>query len=243
MSNVSVLASSLNLRQPATISRPSHHGSATLPVGVSPSGLGDTAGLSIEQYARLHRPALVHRQSRRSSAHMLNAFPASSASSAGTSASLRSTDSLFSADESPRPALLRLTRMLRGRSKLWEIDHGYETAFRRTQADVVLAEYGTHGIRVLKACRRAAVPLVVHFHGADASRHKILSRYAADYRRMFAQAAAVIAVSRAMERQLLSLGCPSGKLIYLPCGVDCDTFVGARPLTAPPQFLGRGADG
>ena len=57
---------------------------------------------------------------------------------------------------------------------------------------------------------------------------------------MFAQAAAVIVVSRAMERQLLRLGCPSGKLIYSPCGADCDTFMGARPLTAPPQFLAVG---
>ena len=141
-------------------------------------------------------------------------------------------------DAGPRPALLRFARTLRG--KLWEIDHAYETAFRRTQADVVLAEYGTAGVRVLKACRRAAVPLVVHFHGADASRHKVLRRYAADYRRMFAQAAAVIAVSRAMERQLTNIGCPPGKLVYLPYGVDCDTFAGARPLTAPPQFLAVG---
>jgi glycosyltransferase involved in cell wall biosynthesis len=137
----------------------------------------------------------------------------------------------------PRAALRRLTWMLRGRRKLWEMDHAYETAFRRTQADVVLVEYGTHGIRVVNACRRAAVPLVVHFHGADASKHKILNRHAADYRRMFAQSAAVIAVSRAMERQLVSLGCPSAKLIYIPCGVDCDTFLGATPLTAPPQFV------
>ena len=31
-----------------------------------------------------------------------------------------------------------------------------------------------------------------------------------------------------------------GKLVYLPCGFDCDTFAGARPLTAPPQFLAVG---
>jgi colanic acid/amylovoran biosynthesis glycosyltransferase len=139
--------------------------------------------------------------------------------------------------ERPRAALRRLVWMLRGRSKLWEMDHAYETAFRRTQADVVLVEYGTHGIKVVNACRRAAVPLVVHFHGADASKHKILKRHAVEYRRMFAQAAAVIAVSRAMERRLVSLGCPAEKLIYIPCGVDCDTFLGATPLTAPPQFV------
>ena len=143
-------------------------------------------------------------------------------------------------DERPRTALQRFTRILQGRGKVWEDDRAYETAFRRTRADVILAEYGTHGVSILKACQRAAVPLVVHFHGADASRHKVLRRYSAGYRRMFTQAAAVIAVSRAMERKLISVGCPPGKLVYLPYGVDCDTFVGARPLTAPPQFLAVG---
>ena len=143
-------------------------------------------------------------------------------------------------DETPRTALRRITQILQRRGKLWEIDRAYETAFRRTQADVVLAEYGTAGVRVLRACRQAAIPLVVHFHGADASKYKVLSRYSEDYRRLFTRAAAVIAVSRAMERRLLSLGCPSEKLIYSPYGVDCDTFVGSHPLIAPPQFLAVG---
>ena len=57
---------------------------------------------------------------------------------------------------------------------------------------------------------------------------------------MFSQAAAVVAVSRAMEQQLLKLGCPPKKLIYNPCGVDCVRFEGADPASANPQFVAVG---
>jgi glycosyltransferase involved in cell wall biosynthesis len=134
----------------------------------------------------------------------------------------------------------RLARFLQRRRARHHSERAYETAFRQIQADVVLAEHGTAGVRVLEACRRADVPLVVHFHGADASKHDVLRRYGAAYRRMFDQAKAVIAVSRAMERQLVSLGCPSEKVVYCPYGVDCDLFTGASPGSAPPRFLAVG---
>jgi colanic acid/amylovoran biosynthesis glycosyltransferase len=143
-------------------------------------------------------------------------------------------------EEAVHKGASRFARFLQSRRTRRHDERGYETAFRQIQADVVLAEYGTAGVRVLEACRRADVPLVVHFHGADASKHDVLERYGAAYRRMFDQAKAVIAVSRAMEKQLISLGCPSGKVIYSPYGVDCEKFTGARPGVAPPRFLAVG---
>jgi glycosyltransferase involved in cell wall biosynthesis len=105
---------------------------------------------------------------------------------------------------------------------------------------VTLAEYGTTGILVADACQRIGVPLVVHFHGFDAARTDILDRNAAAYRRMFDQAAAVVAVSRAMETQLLRLCCAREKLIYNPYGVDCARFHGADPANTSPQLLAVG---
>jgi colanic acid/amylovoran biosynthesis glycosyltransferase len=116
----------------------------------------------------------------------------------------------------------------------------YEVALRRCRPDVVLAEYGQTGAQIAGPCRRAGVPFVVHFHGYDASRHSVIERFAASYRRMFTEAAAVIAVSRAMERQLLVLGCPRDKLLYSPYGIDCESFGGGRPGQCPPTFLAVG---
>ena len=122
----------------------------------------------------------------------------------------------------------------------WEVDRAWEIAIGGVAANVTLAEYGTTGTLVGGACQRIDAPLVVHFHGFDASRKDILDRKAADYGRMFGRAAAVVAVSRAMEQQLLRLGCPREKLIYNPCGVDCGRFEGAHPATANPHFVAVG---
>ncbi len=110
---------------------------------------------------------------------------------------------------------------------------------RARNIDVVLAEYGNTGEAILEACLRARVPLVVHFHGFDAHRTDHLERMN-NYRRIFAHAAALVVVSRAMEAQLLSLGAPREKLHYNCYGIDVDRFTAGSPGTAPPHFLGVG---
>ena len=78
------------------------------------------------------------------------------------------------------------------------------------------------GVLAGEACRRAAVPLIVHFHGYDASVYSVLEEHAKTYPVMFKQAAAVIAVSRSMQKKLISLGASPAKVHYNPYGVDCE---------------------
>jgi colanic acid/amylovoran biosynthesis glycosyltransferase len=115
---------------------------------------------------------------------------------------------------------------------------------RRNAIDIVLSEYGPTGVEVQASCHDAGVPLVVHFHGYDAYSIPILEAYREGYRRLFAAAAAVIAVSRPMAEQLLALGVPNEKLFVNSCGVDVDAFHGASPALVKPKFLavGRFAD-
>ncbi len=121
-----------------------------------------------------------------------------------------------------------------------ETTAAYLAAFRRSAADAVLAEYGPTGVDVMEACRKSAVPLIVHFHGYDASVHKVLARHAEDYLKMFDQAAAIVAVSRTMQQKLISLGAPSEKVHYNPCGINCQQFSGAEPQNAAPILLAVG---
>jgi glycosyltransferase involved in cell wall biosynthesis len=92
----------------------------------------------------------------------------------------------------------------------------------------------------MEACRRLAIPLIVHFHGYDASEHRVLKEHAETYPILFAEAAAIIAVSRTMQRKLVSLGAPPEKVNYNPYGVDCERFGGASPARAAPVFLAVG---
>ncbi len=146
-----------------------------------------------------------------------------------------------------RPALPLLRRLfyacerrLLGYPPSRAIDRAYAYAFRKQRAALVLAEYGPTGVMVLGACQALGIPLVVHFHGYDASVRDVLEEHAEAYRSLFERASALVAVSHAMERKLISLGAPASKIHYIPYGIDCSKFTGGDPAGAPPLFLAVG---
>jgi glycosyltransferase involved in cell wall biosynthesis len=117
---------------------------------------------------------------------------------------------------------------------------GLANFFRKHRVDAVLAEYGPTGVAVMEACRRASLPLIVHFHGYDASDQRILAEYNEGYQRLFSTAAAIIVGSKDMEAGLLALGAPQNKINYNPVGVDGSFFKQAHPAQQPPHFLAVG---
>lgn len=141
---------------------------------------------------------------------------------------------------SSQVVLHKIRRLALGEDLSVEITSAYVKAFRQHRVDAVLAEYGETGVQVLKSCRQLNIPLIVHFHGYDASVYSILEAQREAYAAMFREAAGIIAVSRAMERKLVSLGAPAEKVQYNPYGIDCGKFGGAAPATAPPLFLAVG---
>jgi colanic acid/amylovoran biosynthesis glycosyltransferase len=140
----------------------------------------------------------------------------------------------------PRLGAYKLWRTLTHAGLGTETTAAYLQAFRRYGVEAVLAEYGEMGVLVMEACRRAALPLIVHFHGYDASLHSVLQEHAETYPTMFREATAIVAVSRAMEKKLITLGAPPAKVYYNPYGVDCAQFEGADPASAPPIFVAVG---
>ena len=118
---------------------------------------------------------------------------------------------------------------------------GWRRVLADRRPDVVLAQYGTNGMWCMDACKSAGVPLVVHFHGYDASgmlRQKVYRRRLG---KLFEQAAAVVVVSDVMRRVLEEAGCPPEKLNTIPCGVPVDEFpVGTAQADQPCRFLAVG---
>lgn len=119
-------------------------------------------------------------------------------------------------------------------------NRAFRRYLKRHRVRAVLAEYGTTGASVLEACRAAGVPLVVHFHGFDAYRDALLREYRDRYRQLFEGAASIVAVSRDMIEQLVSLGAPRERIACVPCGVDVTFFTPADPAQAPPLFVSIG---
>jgi glycosyltransferase involved in cell wall biosynthesis len=140
----------------------------------------------------------------------------------------------------PERAIYKIRRTFLREGLGRETTAAYIRAFRRHRVAAVLAEYGPTGVLVMNACRQLGLPLVVHFHGYDASVRSILAEHGQAYREMFGQAAAIIAVSNAMQRKLVSLGAPPAKVHVIPCGVDCTAFDSADPASAPPTLLAVG---
>jgi colanic acid/amylovoran biosynthesis glycosyltransferase len=140
----------------------------------------------------------------------------------------------------PQRAVHKAWRLLTASGLQRETTAAYLQAFKRYRPAAVLAEYGPTGVQTTEACWRLGIPLVVHFHGYDASEYSVLKDHAETYPVMFDKAAAVVAVSRAMQERLISLGAPPEKVYYNPCGVDCSLFGGATPEQAPPVFVAVG---
>jgi glycosyltransferase involved in cell wall biosynthesis len=111
---------------------------------------------------------------------------------------------------------------------------------RRHDVAAVLAEYGPTAVSVADACFAAGIPLVAHFHGADAFDHETLELFGPHYLRVLPRCAAVIAVSHEMVRQLRELGAPAERLHYNPCGIDTVLFSGADPAVSDPLFFAAG---
>lgn len=113
---------------------------------------------------------------------------------------------------------------------------------RKEKIEVVLAEYGTVGAMVADACRLANVPLVIHFHGADAHHHATINEYKDWYRRAFQYASTIIGVSNDMINSLHQLGAPQEKLVWNPYGINTDRFAPAHEeaaLNSTFLFVGR----
>ena len=108
----------------------------------------------------------------------------------------------------------------------------------KNKIDVILVEYGNHAHRLLPVLRAAQIPFVAHFHGFDASVYTEIEN-CGNYESLFQEANGIIAVSRAMEDQLLSLGCPREKLHYNVYG-PWDPFLDIQPTFSKKQALAVG---
>ncbi len=92
--------------------------------------------------------------------------------------------------------------------------YAFKCYLKKHNIQVVLAEYGTTGAQIYSICRQLKIPLIVHFHGSDASTKDVLLKNKNAYQEMFLTAKYIIGVSKVMITKLKQLGVPDNKLIY-----------------------------
>lgn len=133
--------------------------------------------------------------------------------------------------------LTRIRRKFSRRFTAAELD--LIQSFRREKIDCILAEYGLTGAKTCKVAKYLGLPLVVHFHGFDASVKSVLATYKEGYRELFGYAAKVVVVSEKMRAQLIECGCPEQKLMINIYGAAPD-FEKVTPRFDKRQFVAVG---
>lgn len=116
--------------------------------------------------------------------------------------------------------------------------HSLIQSFKKHHIDVVLAHYGPTGEAVAPICEHLNIPLIVHFHGYDASVQTVIEKHGF-YKRAFEVATYVMAVSKTMVEDLVHLGCNRDKIVYNPCAPNA-AFFEVEPKFSKPQFLAVG---
>lgn len=125
------------------------------------------------------------------------------------------------------------------KKEIFKLEKAIIQLIKREKIDVVLAEYGPVGVAILPICKKANLPLVVHFHGFDASHFKTLQKFAAGYKEMFEYAKAIIVVSEKMAQALKRINCPAQKIILNHYGVN-EFFFSVKPMYESDIFVAMG---
>lgn len=114
-----------------------------------------------------------------------------------------------------------------------------ECSFKKEKIEIVLAEYGTTAVGILKACKKLKIPLITHFHGADASVFQVLEENRDSYKEVFSYSKAIIAVSKVMKQKLIQIGAPENKVILNTYGPN-KIFETLEPSYSDKKFIGIG---
>ncbi|MBI6118552.1 glycosyltransferase [Salegentibacter maritimus] len=134
--------------------------------------------------------------------------------------------------------IFKLKRKILNKSHSWYYLQFLLDSFRKNDIQVVLAEYGPTGQQILPVVKELNLPLIVHFHGFDASVTQIKEKNN-NYKELFDYASSVIVVSRKMYKVLMDIGCPKNKLIYNVYGPN-DAFFKVKPQFLKDQFIAVG---
>lgn len=141
--------------------------------------------------------------------------------------------------ELPRERLMTINKSGSRLGRIWEIPHkafGYDPLFlhriRRWNPVLIHAHFGPSGVLILPVARKLHVPLIVTFHGIDATcsdDHMPTQRYSLrPYLRVRPQlqreARLFIAVSEFIKGEMLKKGFPEEKIIVHYIGVDTEYF-------------------
>lgn len=135
--------------------------------------------------------------------------------------------------------LHKAVKVIVGRNNFFS-NYGMIKYLKRNNVEVVLCNYGTTGSHMVPVCKKLNIPLVVIFHGHDATEKRILKAYKSKYQKLFKSGASIIAVSQEIKKKLIIYGANPKQVSVIPCGVDPSKFQSGEGFEKKKQFLAVG---
>ncbi len=119
-------------------------------------------------------------------------------------------------------------------------NYGVKKYLIDNKIDVVLANYGMPAFHLMSVCKSLNIPLLVIFHGHDATDIKLLNEYRNKYKKLFDYASYILPVSMDMKQKLMALGACENKIRVIPCGVNSSKFKPEDSITERKNFIAVG---
>ncbi len=88
---------------------------------------------------------------------------------------------------------------------------------------LIHAHFGPSGLEIVNLAKMNRIPLLVTFHGYDASLLLSMNKYVDNLKRLFVYAN-IIAISENMKRDLVELGCNEKNVSVVRCGIPVESF-------------------
>ncbi|MBX2896719.1 MAG: glycosyltransferase [Cyclobacteriaceae bacterium] len=93
------------------------------------------------------------------------------------------------------------------------------------QPDVIHAQFGFNAVRILRIAKKLKVPLIVSFHGMDASSMLRKRYYKNGLNAVFEYAASVVVCNPAMAKALPFTATQKNKVLWIPYGINLNQFI------------------
>ncbi|GAF01815.1 glycosyltransferase family 4 protein [Saccharicrinis fermentans] len=142
---------------------------------------------------------------------------------------------------SPKPLWImhKIVKVFVGRNNFFG-NYGVKKYLQENKIDTVFANYGMSGSYMVPVCKTLNIPLIVIFHGYDATENKIIRKFRKKYHKLFDYASSIIAVSEEMKKKLIALDANPSKIKVIPYGVDISKFKPNNEIITQKKFLAVG---
>jgi len=122
----------------------------------------------------------------------------------------------------------KIKRFLRGEQK-YSLHHSAEkiicTILKNEKISLIHCHYGVSAITLIPIIRKFDIPIIVTFHGYDASKMLLEEDYSNKLSLFFKLNSYSITVSKNMEVRLLKYNLNIDRNVVIPCGIDTNYFV------------------